>query len=1615
MNIKQKLTTLLILAAGAVTQLNAQTAVTVGAQVTAENQLVSGRAYVVYYVGNGSSGYMKDTGSAYTGMNDNNATTAAVYTFTTGSTSGTWNVKNFYTNKYWGTPTDNANTYIGSDTAGNWALNFLTGGNIAPSCNEHSWNRSGSNIHPWNTGTANVNQFRIYEVSADEINLTFDKPGSATDNITVHVKDGSGNVVPGVTASLVSTSCTEFKTGSAAALSRTENSVLAPNAGYANTQGSTITYTFKVEGLSTAFSYNSAALDVYALTGDGGSQYNNGNAVREWSFDVSTGSTEAGVTSFVSSTGNDICTVTESDGDLYHKAWELQGTSQNATAPIYIKVTLTKTDTNGCYAGIGAVKLYTFVNPFTTSDVYTINNTNSGCGAMMYNGSSSYVWSSGKSGTFSASDPNCQWVIIPTATEGQYYLYNVGADKFAIPSGTGSTASWIFSPDAVAVTLIAQSDGTKKIKTATSDTYAAVSNNYDGPIINYNDAGGNFTFTKVDGIDKSTEVTAVVNKLIINQTALTAAPTEAGWYAIRIKTDANYADQFLYTFATEAVHSSTNYPLGFYSAFLLRPSLADATYFVKLTKSTYGYYMQLPNGRYVQKTKPTSGIGESSITITYDATNHFTVKGDKYFNPMSASSQYIIGESSTSGVYYDIYPIDLTAAGLVAWQILCNDAPETTKIACTRSDVSGLTSVYKNGYIFLPTGVTPESTDFTLEGATSVTVDSDAKTVTLEYDPDLSIVAEGVSVSQGYQTAGRGNENTLLLRIDVTPIAGMTSAYLTVTLKDETKDNISSLYLYESDALEFIANIPNTALATTTDFSTGTATLGLGNVTAGMHHYWLCATVKSDADLGTILDAAVTGIGYTSTSDSPKAMSCDLTAVGDPSKQGAKVFALQNFVFKPTAENCRYYRIPSMMLDKNGNIVVAIDKRYNSDSDLGSHKIDVYSKRSEDGGVTWQDVALIAAGDGSSAAAYGYGDAGMVRTANGDLVCVMAAGSKRWGTDASNGMMYAGVAKSSDNGKTWTLTPNIFSTSNFYDEVHGTQGSLGFSNLFTTAGKGLTTNDGILMFATNGTEMGTTSPALLYILYSTDNGTTWRLSNSLAYSGCDESKLEQLSDGTLLVSVRQSGNRGWNKATYTKNSDGTVTFNWGTQYRTSDITGNACNADIINYGREMNMGDDVLIHSYINSNARESLQLAMSLDGGNSWKDIYNIQPNGSCYSTMQVLADGSLAILFEDESYRSGNGYAINYITIAKEQIDAWYEALYDDKYNPLVKNSVQGSATGANSYGSFTEASNNWAKVWTSNASSGAAGLAIASPGYALSHASVYNQRCLALRPSADGATDEITITAPVGYYIDSYTITGRNYSANQTYQLYVDENAKTTTSTSGATFSVDNVNAQSTSFKFYGSSASSNYLCITNFTIQLRSKYPVKLNTVGSASYATLYLPFDVKTDANTKAYVIKAVGTDYASLTELDNSEIAANTAVVLINETSDAAAFTVAGEVLTQQVNESNNLLKGTLVSKSLDLSDETRNYSLGKLNGNIGFYKFEGGTITLGANKAYLEVPASNGVKGFTFDFDDDATSIQNSKFKIQNEDAPIYNLAGQRLSKPVKGINIVGGKKVLK
>ena len=108
-------------------------------------------------------------------------------------------------------------------------------------------------------------------------------------------------------------------------------------------------------------------------------------------------------------------------------------------------------------------------------------------------------------------------------------------------------------------------------------------------------------------------------------------------------------------------------------------------------------------------------------------------------------------------------------------------------------------------------------------------------------------------------------------------------------------------------------------------------------------------------------------------------------------------------------------------------------------------------------------------------------------------------------------------------------------------------------------------------------------------------------------------------------------------------------------------------------------------------------------------------------------------------------------------------------------------------------------------------------------------------------------------------------------------------------------------------------------------------------------------------------------------------------------------------------NIAGNVLKG-----AAEDTDATGKYILAKPEGEpVGFYLANGGVIKAG--KAYLEVPTGTEIKAFYIG-GDDATGLKamdNGQLTIDN--AAIYNLAGQRIQKMQKGINIVNGKKILK
>ena len=79
----------------------------------------------------------------------------------------------------------------------------------------------------------------------------------------------------------------------------------------------------------------------------------------------------------------------------------------------------------------------------------------------------------------------------------------------------------------------------------------------------------------------------------------------------------------------------------------------------------------------------------------------------------------------------------------------------------------------------------------------------------------------------------------------------------------------------------------------------------------------------------------------------------------------------------------------------------------------------------------------------------------------------------------------------------------------------------------------------------------------------------------------------------------------------------------------------------------------------------------------------------------------------------------------------------------------------------------------------------------------------------------------------------------------------------------------------------------------------------------------------------------------------------------------------------------------------------------------VGFYPVDS-SVPIPAGKAYLDTNGSS-VKGFTFVFEDIEDGINSLTPALSEGEGAIYNVAGQKLSKMQKGINIVNGKKIMK
>ena len=325
----------------------------------------------------------------------------------------------------------------------------------------------------------------------------------------------------------------------------------------------------------------------------------------------------------------------------------------------------------------------------------------------------------------------------------------------------------------------------------------------------------------------------------------------------------------------------------------------------------------------------------------------------------------------------------------------------------------------------------------------------------------------------------------------------------------------------------------------------------------------------------------------------------------EPFIEGQQLYAMGDY-------GSQFWRIPALLCLDDGTLLAVNDKRKYSYKDL-PEDIDIVYRRSTDNGSTWSEPQTLVEGTGYK---QGFGDAALVQCENGDVLCFFVGGNGLWASSEADPIR-SYVCRSTDRGLTWSIPQEL--TTQLWGGQATNPACRNYKASFFGSGNALCMKKGphkgrILVAAAMARK--NVNKLDNFVVYSDDNGFTWNVSDK-AFSEGDEAKLIELIDGTVLISVRRTGPRGYNRST-----DGGQT--WGSQGTWPEMSVNACNGDIIR------VNDTTLIHSLPNSMNRENVSIFISNDEGQSWHSPALLVEGPSVYSSLTLLDDGSIGCFVE-------------------------------------------------------------------------------------------------------------------------------------------------------------------------------------------------------------------------------------------------------------------------------------------------------------------------------------------------------------------------------------------------
>ena len=389
-----------------------------------------------------------------------------------------------------------------------------------------------------------------------------------------------------------------------------------------------------------------------------------------------------------------------------------------------------------------------------------------------------------------------------------------------------------------------------------------------------------------------------------------------------------------------------------------------------------------------------------------------------------------------------------------------------------------------------------------------------------------------------------------------------------------------------------------------------------------------------------------------------------------PAAERHEVFQLLNPTDIP-------YRIPALAVTKDGTLIAVADYRH-SGTDIGvtdKGRIDLHYALSYDNGNTWTDVMPLIEGKGDKSPDFmnvGFGDPCIVADRESNRVLLLScAGNVSFQNGTRKNHQNIARFYSEDGGKTWSLPEDIAESiySQFDETRYGPVRSMFvasgriFQSPTVKVGNYYRLYCAVLVRDKIGKHMN-------YVLYSDDFGGEWKIlgdaNTPAVYDTADEPKVEELPDGSILISSRYNGGRYYNMFLF--DDANTAQGQWLTKAFSGASNNGVVSADNSTNGEVMvlpvvrtadNKAMHLLLQSLPLGPQRKNVgiyykELADQMDYldpafiAENWDGVLQVTTLNSAYSTMAWQRDNRLGFLYEEETHGASNlaygGYTIVY-----------------------------------------------------------------------------------------------------------------------------------------------------------------------------------------------------------------------------------------------------------------------------------------------------------------------------------------------------------------------------------